>query len=157
MKRSLASLIAVFALLTSTALAAPGDAGVGPAAVVETPAETLPELTTFELGAGLKARALVGRASAFSPAVGRVYAHATFDNPGAPTTVQMVWKRAGKEVQRLDLNVGKSPRWRTWSYKRIGPRDVGEWTVTVLDAQGTEIGEAAFTVAPVGVGPVSAR
>lgn len=35
-------------------------------------------------------------------------------NPGATQNLTFVWKRDGKEVLTQHLDVGTSPRWRTW-------------------------------------------
>jgi serine/threonine-protein kinase len=68
------------------------------------------------------------------------------DNPGAPTTVTLVWKHDGKEVAREALHVGKAPRWRTWgATPRRGARVID---VAVLDPQGRVLKTDTATVGP---------
>ncbi len=46
---------------------------------------------------------------------------------------------------KVELDVGKQPRWRTWA-KRSKPRAVGTWTVVVSDDKGAELGRRTFEV-----------
>lgn len=138
--------LALAATFASTAIAGPGavahlsDAGVSPAA------EILPEVTLIETGTGIEDRQLVGEGARFEADGGRVYARIVVDNPGPDAALAMVWRRDGRVIQSLPVEVGTSPRWRTWSYKTMRKHDVGQWTVEVLDAEGTAIAQAAFTV-----------
>ncbi len=150
---ALAALLAT-ALFTfaGPAFAGPGAAGHLSDAGVSPAAEILPEVTLIETGTGIADRQLVGEGARFEADGGRVYARIVVDNPGPKAALAMVWRRDGRIIQSLPVNVGTSPRWRTWSYKTLGKRDVGQWTVEVLDAEGTAIARAAFTV----VAPVAA-
>jgi len=50
------------------------------------------------------------------------------------TEIMLVWKRDGHEVVRQHLDIGTSPRWRTWgSCPTVGAK---EMEIDVLDAQG---------------------
>lgn len=55
-------------------------------------------------------------------------------NRKAPTDVILVWKRDGKEVVRQHLEVGISPRWRTWGM--CPTAGAHEMEIDVLDASG---------------------
>jgi len=55
-------------------------------------------------------------------------------NKKAPTDVILVWKRDGKEVVRQHLDVGISPRWRTWGM--CPTAGAKEMEIEVLDASG---------------------
>jgi len=59
-------------------------------------------------------------------------------NDGAPTTVTLVWRLAGREVSRQQLDVGRGPRWRTWGSWRARGR-TGGLEVQVLDAAGATL------------------
>ncbi len=138
-------MLSLITLALVTALAGPGpvvmaDAGL-PVAV-----EPLPEVIAIDTGAAIADRELVGTADRFPADGGRVYARIVVDNPGPETALAMVWRRDGRIVQSLPVTVGTSPRWRTWSYKTLRKRDVGRWTVEVLDEEGTLIARAAFEV-----------
>lgn len=55
-------------------------------------------------------------------------------NTGEAQDVILVWKRDGKEVAKQHLEVGRSPRWRTWgSCPVLGAREL---EVEVQDASG---------------------
>ncbi|MDP6946698.1 MAG: DUF2914 domain-containing protein, partial [Myxococcota bacterium] len=66
----------------------------------------------------------------------KVWAWVSVRNPDPQAEITMVWKRDGVVRSRMTLNVGKSPRWRTWSRYTLRPTDEGLWTVEVLDAEG---------------------
>lgn len=66
----------------------------------------------------------------------RVYGFIEVLNRGAPRQLAMVWRLEGKQVARFSLDVGSSPRWRTWSYLTAQPSMLGRWEVTVEDEQG---------------------
>jgi hypothetical protein len=110
-----------------------------------TAAHADPIVRTLAVGTGVADRALTGAADHFPADVGQLYAHLTLANDGAPAPVTLVWMRAGKEVQRVDLTAGTAPRWRTWAHKRI---TAGEWRVEVRDAAGAVLAGTNFVVAP---------
>lgn len=150
-----ASLIAALAL-TVAFLPAPAvvaDAGTPPAARTAVVADGLPDaaelpirIRTIAAGTAVEKRVLVGEATAFDLGTERVYVHVEL-HAAEPGALTMVWRRDGKEVQTVTLDVGQSKSWRTWSYRRVNRGDAGQWTVAVLDGQGRVLGEAAFAVA----------
>lgn len=108
--------------------------------------EGLVEIVDFAVGTGVERRVLTGASDRFPLTTARVYAHVTLES-AIETTVDIVWYRGESEVQRLTLDVGPSPRWRTWSYRTLRPRDAGRWTVEVRDADGSLLDMLAFDVA----------
>ncbi|MCB9529929.1 MAG: DUF2914 domain-containing protein [bacterium] len=102
-------------------------------------------LSAIATGTAIEDRALVGEASRFELGAGRVYVYLELAAT-APGTLEMVWRRDDKVVQTMPVDVGKGRRWRTWSYRRLGRGDAGQWTVTVVDAEGRALGEAKFEV-----------
>jgi hypothetical protein len=58
----------------------------------------------------------------------------------------MVWKHEGVEKGVVELNVGKSPRWRTWSRRQMRTRDTGRWSVEVRSADGSILDTVDFEV-----------
>jgi hypothetical protein len=109
-----------------------------------TAAHADPIVRTLAVGTGVADRALTGAADRFPADVGRLYAHLTLANDGAPAPVTVVWIRAGEEVHRIDVTAGAAPRWRTWAHKRV---DAGEWRVEARDAAGAVLAGVNFTVA----------
>jgi hypothetical protein len=55
-------------------------------------------------------------------------------NKKAPTDITLVWKRDGKEVVRQHLDIGLSPRWRTWGM--CPTAGAHEMEIEILDASG---------------------
>lgn len=76
----------------------------------------------------------------------QVWAFVSIANPGEPTTVTMRWKQEGEVRWTSELTVGKSRGWRTWSYRTLRRRDVGQWQVEILDAQQNLLGTIPFEV-----------
>lgn len=108
------------------------------------------KVVDLAIGSGLHKRTLQGQAERFSARGQRLWGHVTVANAGPPTHVTMVWKHEGKVRWRIDLRVGESARWRTWSRYTMKPlRDVGHWEVEVLDAAGRSLGLTQFVIAPV--------
>ncbi len=94
------------------------------------------------------ARGIVDREPAdptatFSPGDGRAFAHARIYNPGEPTAVSFVWLYDDALYATVDMKVGTSVRWRTWSSAEVW---LGEWRVQIVSADGKILAENAFTV-----------
>jgi hypothetical protein len=89
----------------------------------------------------------VGEALAFAPG-DTVHALAVLENPVAPTTVEMFWKRDGELRSRVKLDVRRGKGWRTWSRHRLASTDLGMWTVEIRNEDGTLLEELAFEVLP---------
>jgi len=97
---------------------------------------------------GVEKRVPLGVGSKFSADAEKIWAFIKVKNKNAPTKLRMVWKRHGKQRMAVDLRVGKSSGWRTWSYKRIAKQDAGKWTVDVLTQDGKTLHSMDFEVAP---------
>ena len=67
---------------------------------------------------------------------------------GVEQQITVEWKRAGQVLSRVELRVGPSAGWRTWSRRTIGARDVGDWFVDVLGPDGQLLTSMTFTVKP---------
>ena len=65
-----------------------------------------------------------------------------FENRHEAATVTHIWKRGGRVVSRVELEVGKSPKWRTWSRQRLQPKWTGEWSCEVQGPGGRVLGIA---------------
>ena len=98
------------------------------------------------LATGVERRTPTGIGTEFSTATERIWAFIKVRNRVGPTHVKMVWKKNGKKRWSYDLRVGKSRGWRTWSRKKVGRRDVGSWSVDVLDAEGKVLVTMPFTI-----------
>ena len=83
----------------------------------------------------------------FPAGVGRLYCFSRISNIEKETAVYHVWYRGTQERLRIALAV-KPPSWRTYSWKRIQPTDLGEWRVDICDAAGNVLKTMAFEVIP---------
>jgi hypothetical protein len=78
----------------------------------------------------------------------KVWAWVAVKNRGDAAEVTMIWRRDGTIRSRMTLDVGKSPRWRTWSRRTLRRSDVGTWTVDVLGPDGFILDSMSFEVTP---------
>ena len=74
------------------------------------------------------------------------WAWISLKNSGDSQPATMVWTRDGQIRSRLTLEIGTSPRWRTWSRRTMRASDVGDWHVEVQDAQGQVLHTMRFEV-----------
>ena len=97
------------------------------------------------LATAVEDREPVGVAESFPADVGSIYFHTTLTGEFGETTVEHVWLREGEEMARIRLEV-RSPRWRTWTAKKIPAAWAGSWEVRLLDGDGEVLRTAAFRV-----------
>jgi|GEM_PF-2148652 len=75
-----------------------------------------------------------------------LYCYTVFENPEPDATVTHVWRRGSRLVSRVELEVGNSPKWRTWSKQRTQPQWTGLWSCEVLDSKGQQLGLTVFQI-----------
>lgn len=75
-----------------------------------------------------------------------LYCYSVFENPDPDATVTHVWRRGSRLVSRVELEVGNSPKWRTWSKQRTQPHWTGLWSCEVLDQKGQQLGLTVFQI-----------
>lgn len=103
-------------------------------------------LVELSVGTGLEEKLPVGIASHYQQVPEILFCYTVFENPGPDQTVTHVWRRSGRLVSRVELEVGKSPKWRTWSKQRVAPHWRGVWSCEVLSPEGTQLGLHVFQV-----------
>ena len=64
---------------------------------------------------------------------------------GGPATIQHVWIWKDQTMATVSLEV-KSPRYRTWSSKRIQPEWTGQWRIEARTSDGTVLSSHDFVV-----------
>ncbi len=99
----------------------------------------------FVLTHGIVGREPTNDTSAFTVHDKKIYAFARINNTGAATAVNVIWTYQGARHGSVWLNVGKSPAWRTWSSANLKP---GNWSVSLIDADGSIMVQRSFTVGP---------
>lgn len=124
----------------TVSLVAIGAAGLLPSAAS---AEEGIVLKDFVLTHGIENREPVDAAGGFDLSDGQAYAFVRMFNDGPPSDVSVVWIYEGDEHARVDLNIGTSTGWRTWSSANLKP---GHWTVRLVDAHGMTLDERDFSV-----------
>lgn len=103
-------------------------------------------LVELSVGTGLEEKLPVGIASHYQQVPEILFCYTVFENPGPDQTVTHVWRRSGRLVSRVELEVGKSPKWRTWSKQRVAPHWRGVWSCEVLSPDGTQLGLHVFQI-----------
>ncbi len=129
-------------------------------ATIDAPSKVIeaPEPPAIDRDAPLKVKRLVVAESvekrepvsagvSFGDDTPRIYAFVEIGNPErAESEIAVsITPRGEKERGRVTLNIGASPRWRTWSFTRLA-KEPGTYDVVVYDAKGDEIGRTSFEV-----------
>lgn len=91
---------------------------------------------------GVTDRDPVDEASSFD-AGDQVTIWAAIRNTTSPEDIKMVWFANGTEVTSVDIEVGKSWRWRTWSKSKVW---AGDWKVEIQDSSGSVLDTVEFSV-----------
>ena len=138
----------------TTATTAPSPQRAGPGTEIRPGARTwAPKMGTTKLidlavadAIDKKKRLPVQPATSYGTPPERLFCYTVFDNPEAKATVTHVWRRGKRLVSKVELEVGKSSRWRTWSRQRTRPHWIGPWSCEVLDADGHRLGLAEFVI-----------
>ncbi len=97
------------------------------------------------LSRGIYEREPADIAKSFEPSDERAYAFARISNEGPLTSVSFVWHYGSNIHAIVDLNIGTSQGWRTWSSAKLKS---GDWRVELVTEEGEVLAERAFTVVP---------
>jgi len=87
----------------------------------------------------------IGADTIFSAAVGSLYCFTRVEGAVDTTRVTHVWYYGEKKMTEITLAV-RSPRWRTYSNKKILPVWTGKWNVVVLSEAGDPLAQLSFFV-----------
>lgn len=107
----------------------------------KTAAESSGVTAQVQAGTGYQSHAVVGEATSF-PVGTLVFVVSTVSGADG-TTIKHVWKKDGAELWTATLPIG-SKRWTTNSRRLL--TQPGQYSVSVLSADGNEIGKADFTI-----------
>jgi hypothetical protein len=98
---------------------------------------------------GVKNREPVEAGTTFSAyTTERIYAFVEVENESqseGELTVAFIPPGGGPAVGNVTLEVGATPRWRTWAYTR-GAQKTGEWTAVVRSETGEVLARAPFEI-----------
>ena len=82
----------------------------------------------------------------FRADVGKLACWIKIRNDGDPTELTVVWRFDDNETQRQTVEVGTSPRWRSWTRQRVWGKFSGDWSCEVLTDDGESLGKAVVRV-----------
>ena len=100
------------------------------------------KLIDLAISAEVRKREPTGVQERFNTLPRRFHCFCVFENRQQITEVTHIWRRDGRVVSRVELEVGKSPKWRTWSKQRLKPEWTGEWSCEVQTKEGKTLGKA---------------
>jgi len=106
------------------------------------------KLVSLAVSHSVEDRNPVGVATRFTEIPPRFHCHSVLDCREEKSVVIHTWRRGERVISRVELEVGKSPAWRTWSRQRIRPQWAGVWSCSVSTEAGALLGTATFEVAP---------
>ncbi len=104
------------------------------------------KLVSLAVGIAVEERTPVGVADRFTEIPPRFHCHCVVDSRAPESTIIHTWRRGARVVSRVELQVGKSPAWRTWSRQRIRPEWADQWSCTASTLDGHVLGRATFEV-----------
>ena len=133
------TILRVFALLATLAVGAPAAM-----AQPEDSGEPAGPVIRAVVCTEVVEREPVGEASAFEAGVELLFCFTEITGLEG-TTITHAWIHDGKTRARVELLV-RSPRWRTWSSKKLAPGWTGSWQVKILDAEGIVLSTVSFEV-----------
>lgn len=136
----------LFAALTAALLMG----GLGTAAAQSDAEPADPTLNQAVIAGGVEAHQPVGTEGPFVANGERVYVFLDVNNPGPDPVVYTVnWHHVDRDRQSSQtIEAGRSPRWRTWVYRRATERTAGSWRVEVVAPNGDVQAELDFTIVP---------
>lgn len=77
-----------------------------------------------------------------------LYCYSAVESREPNQAIVHVWRRQGVLVSRVELEVGKSPRWKTWSKQKTQAHWTGPWSCEVTSADGEQLGVTRFVIGP---------
>jgi hypothetical protein len=97
------------------------------------------------VGTGVQDREPVGVAETFTASDDKVYCFLEATDIEEDTSVSFVWFHEESETARVEVPLGKSPRWRTYSSKLLGGQ-TGQWKIELQDPSGNILNSVSFEV-----------
>ncbi len=101
-------------------------------------------LTDLAIGTSVKSRVPQEVSDSYATMPDQFVCFSVFDNRQDGAQVTHVWRRDGRVVSRVELEVGRSSKWRTWSRQRVKDTWTGHWSCEVLGPESRMLGRAKF-------------
>jgi hypothetical protein len=97
------------------------------------------------IAGSIEDREPVGVVNAYSASTEKVFCFLETGDVKSETMVSFVWYHGDTKKAAVELPLGISPRWRTYSSKKLGGL-TGEWKVELHDSGGSVLKTVSFTV-----------
>jgi hypothetical protein len=94
---------------------------------------------------GVDQRVPLGTGNVFASDAERIYCFTKITGATQDTMITHKWFLNGELKSSVDLPIASSS-WRTWSFKQIGPADVGDGMVEVVSAEGVVLTTIIFFI-----------
>ncbi len=104
------------------------------------------KVVLFQTGRDIINRQLLKPDSLFNLDDRRIYCMTKIQNQNNGKTIFHKWYHEGKLRASIEMEIGRSYNWRTWSYINIRPERVGNWKVVVVDTLGISYDSLLFKI-----------
>jgi len=94
---------------------------------------------------GVDQRVPLGTGNVFASDAEKIYCFTKITGATRDTMITHKWFLNGELKSSVDLPI-ESSSWRTWSFKQIGPTDVGDGMVEVVSAEGVVLTTIIFFI-----------
>ena len=82
----------------------------------------------------------------FPVGIGTIACHTVISCKMDSQVIHHLWYKDGELMATVNLTVGNSMSWRTWSTKNLMPGFEGDWEVIVKTSEGEELGKTSFKI-----------
>jgi hypothetical protein len=126
-------------------LVSPTEADEGPGTWIATTDGTV-RLLELAVGTGVEDRTPVDVRERYAEIPDMLYCYSAVDSRESDAAITHVWRRDGMLVSRVELEIGKSPRWKTWSKQKTQRHWKGLWSCETLGPDGRHLGVTRFVL-----------
>ena len=98
------------------------------------------------IGSNIVNRSIEIPDSVFNLDIERIYCLTNIRNWNDAKTIYHKWYHEGELRSIINLEIGRSFNWRTWSYITVYPERVGDWKVVVEDSLGVRYDSLSFKI-----------
>ncbi len=103
------------------------------------------KIESIAIGTDIENQNLVGEASVFPSDVTTLYCLTDISGAENSPTLKHIWYYGDQEKASTKLIV-RTPKFRTWSSKKIWHTWTGKWKVEVVNEEGTVLASKSFTI-----------
>lgn len=108
--------------------------------------ENIIKIVSFELGRNMIDRQLIDLDSIFYISDKRIYCMTKIQNQNNGKIIFHEWYKNDLLFAKVDLEIGWSYNWRTWSYINVAPQHKGVWKIVVTDTLNIRYDSLSFII-----------